>query len=112
MAPLKSKHGIAIKNALENIFSETVRHPKVIQADKGTEFFNVVVKTYLADYSIKLFATHSERKALIIERLNRTIKGIMFPFSAKKNTRRYTDNLQDLASKYNGSNHRSIKMAL
>ena len=50
----------------------------MIQTDKGTGFFNVLVKTYLADNSIKLFATHSERKAQIVERLNRTIKGIMF----------------------------------
>ena len=35
LEPLKSKHGIAIKNALEHIFSETIRHPKVMQTDKG-----------------------------------------------------------------------------
>ena len=33
---LKSKHGIAIKNALEHIFRETIRRPKVIQTDKET----------------------------------------------------------------------------
>ena len=46
---LKSKHGIAIKNALEYILSETKRRPKVIQTDKGTKFFNVLVKTYLGN---------------------------------------------------------------
>ena len=69
LVPPKSKYGIAIKNALEHTFSETIRHPKVIQTDKGTAFFNVLVKTYLADNNIKLFATHSERKAQIVERL-------------------------------------------
>ena len=34
--PLKSKHVIAIKNAIEHIFSDTIRRLKVIQADKGT----------------------------------------------------------------------------
>ena len=33
---LKSKHGIAIENVLEHIFSEKIRRPKVIQTDKGT----------------------------------------------------------------------------
>ena len=107
LEPLKSKHGIAIRNALEHIFSEIIRRPKVIQMDKGTEFFNVLMKTYLANNNIKLFATHSERKAQIAERLNRTIKGIMFRYFTKKNTRRYIDILQD-----NASYHRSIKMAL
>ena len=101
---LKSKHVIGIKNALEHIFSETIRRPKVIQADKRTEFFNVLVKTYLANSNIKLFATHSERKAQIVERLNRTIEGIMFRYFTKKNTR-------FIASNYNASYHRSIKIA-
>ena len=60
LKPLKPKHGIAVKNALEHIFSETIRHPRVIQTGKGTEFFNVLVKTYLANNNIKLFPTHSE----------------------------------------------------
>ena len=36
LQPLKSKHGIAIKNVLEHIFSEKIRRPKVIQTDEGT----------------------------------------------------------------------------
>lgn len=33
---LKPKHGLAIKNVLEHIFSEKIRRPKVIQTDEGT----------------------------------------------------------------------------
>ena len=69
----KSKHGIAIKNALGHIFSETIRRPKVIQTDKRTELLNVLLKIYLANNNIKLFAIHSERKAQIVGRLNRTV---------------------------------------
>ena len=32
---IKSKHGIAIKSPLEQIFSETTRRPKMIPTDKG-----------------------------------------------------------------------------
>ena len=110
LEPLKSKHGIAIKNAVDHIFSETIRSPKVIQTDKGTTFFKALVKTYLADNNIELFATHSERKAQFVEKLNRTIKGIMFPYFTKRNTVRYNDILQDIASKYNASYDRSIKI--
>ena len=92
------------------MFSETIRLQKVIQTDKGTDFLNVLVKTYLAKNNTKLFATHSERKAQIVERLNRTIKGIMFRYFKKKNTRRYIKIIQDIASKYNASYYRSIKM--
>ena len=37
LEPLKSKHDIAIKNALEHIFSLAIRRPKGIQKDKRTE---------------------------------------------------------------------------
>ena len=33
---LKSKHGIAIKNAIQHVFSDKIRRPKIIQTDKGT----------------------------------------------------------------------------
>ena len=69
------------------------------------------MKTFLEENNIKLFATHSERKAQIVERLNRTIKGIMFRYFTKKNTRRYIDVLQNIVWKYNASYHRSIKMS-
>ena len=85
--PLKSKYGIPIKNALEHTFSDIISRPKVIQTDKRTKFFNFLVKTYLPECNMKLFTTHSEQKAQIVERLNRTIKAI---------TRRYIDILQDI----------------
>ena len=56
---IQTWHGITIKNVLEYIFSETMRCPKMIQIDKGTEVFNGQVKTYLADNNVKLSATHS-----------------------------------------------------
>ena len=82
----------------------------MIQTDRETSLFNALVKSYLADNTTKLFGTHSEQKAQTATRLNRTIKGIMFRYFIKKNTRRYIDILQDIGSKYNASYHRSIKM--
>lgn len=89
LEPLKSKHDVAVKNALKQIFSETIRRPKVVQTDKTTEFLDVFVKTDLANNHIKLFASHSDRKAHSVERLNRNIKGIMFRYFTKKNKKVY-----------------------
>ena len=68
-----------------------------------------MVKTYLENNNIKLFAIHSEQKIQIVEILNGTIKGIMLRYFTKK-SRRYINILQAIASKYNASFHRSIKM--
>ena len=67
------------------------------------------MKTYLADSNIKLSATQNEQKVQIVEKLNRTIKGILFRYFAKKNTRRYIDILEDIAYAYY---RRSIKWLL
>lgn len=59
---------------------------------------------------IKLFTTNSERKASVVERLNHTLKGLMFKYFTKYNTRKYIDILNELVSSYNNSYHSSIKM--
>ena len=89
--PLKRKSAMELKLAIKNIFEKDKRHPKLIQTDKGSEFLNVHVRSILAERDIKLFTTNSERKASVVERLNRTLKGIMFRYMTKWNTRKYID---------------------
>ena len=108
--PLKTKTAKELKEAIEKIFSSDGRQPSMIQTDKGTEFLNFQVKNLLKERKIKLFTTNSERKASVVERLNRTMKSIMFKYFTKHNTRKYIDILPDLVQRYNNSYHRSIKM--
>lgn len=108
--PLKSKSAHELDDALQKVFLQDNRQPLMIQTDKGTEFLNSTVKSMLKKKHIKLFTTNSERKASIVERLNRTIKSIMFKYFTKTNTRKYIDILPDLVKRYNNSYHRSIKM--
>lgn len=107
---LKTKSATELKKAIENIFNEYNRSPRVIQTDRGSEFLNSQVKSLLKSKNIKLFSTNSERKASVVERVNRTLKGIMFKYFTKQNTKKYIDILSSLVWKYNNSYHRSIKM--
>jgi len=107
--PLKSKYAKELKAALEDVFDKSKRQPQFIHTDKGTEFLNSAVKSLLRERKIKLITTESDRKASVVERLNRTLKGIMFKYFTYKDTRKYIDVLQDLVAKYNRSFHRSIK---
>ena len=106
LLPLKSKHGEEVKVALTKLFEKTKRRPIMIQTDKGTEFMNLPVQNVLKKHHIKFFTTFSERKASIVERFNRTIKGIMFRLFTKNNNRRYNHMLNDIVNKYNNSYHR------
>ena len=108
---LKTKTGSELKGALERVFKRDNRQPKLIQTDKGSEFYNASVKKLLQDRNIVLFSTNSERKASVVERLNRTLKSLMFKVFTRKNTRKYIDDLPDIVSRYNRSVHSSIKMA-
>ena len=94
LLPLKSKHGEEIKVELTKLLEKTKRRPVMIQTDKGTEFMNLPLQNFLKKHYIKFFTTFSERKAGIVERFNRTIKGIMFRL--------------DIVNRYNSSYHRRV----
>ena len=109
LEPLKTKTGIEITKALKKVFDKNKRTPLLIQTDKGTEFLNSHVRTLLKSRNIKLFTTFSERKASVVERLNRTLKSRMWRYFTKFQTRKYIDILQQFVTSYNKTYHRSIK---
>jgi len=65
----------ALKNKKAEIVSEAMAHilnssdgqlfktPKLIQADEGKEFNNATFRAMLDEYNIKLYSTHSIKKA-------------------------------------------------
>jgi len=107
--PIKSKSAKDIYDGLVKIF-ESGRIPKKFQTDKGTEFLNRLVQGYFKKKNVHFFVTHSDKKASVIERWNRTLKTKMWKYFTYKNTWRYIDILPDLLESYNQSFHRSIKM--
>ncbi len=108
--PVHRKTGIDIARALKTIFTREQRVPKLIQSDLGREFFNKNVDELLNSYRIKLFAVHSDTKASLVERFNRTLKTRMFRYFTAENTTKYVDVLQTLVSAYNASKHRILGM--
>ena len=73
--PIKHKNGQEVAEVLEDIFTESQRHPKFyLQTDEGKEFFNKHVKELASKYGFK---------AAIVERFNRTLKkksyGVILP---------------------------------
>ena len=111
LEPLKTKTASEVRDAIKRIYERDNRPPSICQFDAGKEFTANLVADMLKKRGIRFFFTHSEKKASIVERVNRTLKGIMFKYLTRHNTNRYIDILQQLASKYNRSYHRSIKMS-
>ena len=103
--PIMSKHADEILRALKLIIKTSGRKPKRLQTDKGKEFLNSKVQSFLREHGIQLFTTESEKKASIVECFNRTMKGRTYKYFRANNTYRYIDVLQSLVDGYSTSKH-------
>ena len=96
--------------AFQSIVKTSGRKPQRLQTDKGKEFKNTKVQTWLKHEGIRHFSTHGDAKASVVERFNRTLKGRMYRYFTAANTLTYLDVLPALVKAYNSDVHRSIGM--
>ena len=57
-----------------NIRSESNRKPNKIDVDKGSEFYNRSMKSFLQNNNIVMLSTYDEGKSAVAERFIRTLK--------------------------------------
>ena len=105
--PLKNKTGPEVVKGMKAIFGQG-RRPDSIRTDKGGEFGNVPVQSYLKEVGVKHFVTHNEPKANYAERAIKTIKGKLYRYMTQHQTHNYLDVLQDVTHSYNHTPHRSL----
>lgn len=107
--PIKTKSGVEISKLITDIFEEG-RKPKILQVDKGSEFYNAHVKAVLKKYNVKIFSLNSETKSAFVESFNRTLKRRMTRLFDTTQSFRYIDKLPAIVKGYNSTKHSSIKM--
>ena len=107
---LSDKSGPSVAAAFKTIFRKG-RTPQKLQTDAGKEFLNKTFQKLLKQHGVHHFVTHTEVKAAVIERFNRTLKSKLWRYFTALNTYRYVDVLQAFIDVYNHSYHRTIKMA-
>lgn len=108
--PLKTKSGSSLTAA----FTKMIEHQQcqLLQTDKGTEFLNGSFQKLLKDHNIRHYTSENDDiKASVVERFNRTLKGVMWRYLTHTSSGRYIDVLPQLVSSYNNTYHSSIKMA-
>ena len=106
--PLKTKTIKDIKPCFQKIFKE--RKPKYIWSDQGSTFFSKEMLKYFENHNIKIYYTHSNLKAVIIERFNRSLRELMMKEFVKNNNTVWYNILSKLIKTYNNRYHRTIKM--
>lgn len=107
--PIKRKTTYEIIRAFRKIFESFI--PFQINTDRGTEFKNTEVISFMKENRINIYFTQNQdTKAACVERFNRTLKQKMFRYFTFSGSRRYIDVLPALVESYNKSLHQSIKM--
>ena len=71
---LKVKKSITITNAFQKILKESSRKPNKIWIEKGNEFYNRSMKSWLEENSIEMHSTHNKGKSVAAERFIRTLR--------------------------------------
>lgn len=108
-APLKTKTALEVTKAMTEILKSN-RIPKNLQTDDGKEFFNKHFSKLMHEYGINHYSTYSRMKASIVERFNRTLKGMMWKEFSFNGSYHWIDIYKDLINEYNRKVHRTIKM--
>ncbi|CAH1382413.1 unnamed protein product [Tenebrio molitor] len=106
--PLKTKTGYEVVENMEKVFKQ--QQPKNLQTDMGKEFFNKTFQLLMKKYNINHYNTYSEKKASIVERVNRTLKNLMWKEFNYHGHYRWINLLDNIVQIYNNSKHRTIGM--
>ena len=77
---IKNKKGISITNAFPKILDESNCKPNKIWVDKGGEFDNRSMKSWLQDNETEMYSTHNKGKSVAAERLIRTLKNKIYKY--------------------------------
>ena len=87
-----------------------MRKPSQIWVDKGSEFYNKSMKSWLEKDDIKMYSTHNEGISVVSEGFIRTLKNKIYKHMTSISKNGYIDKLDDIVNGCNNSYHRTIKM--
>ena len=105
--PVKTKQGKIVADAITKMLKSV--QPRHVQTDLGKEFYNSHVQKLFTKHNINHYSVHSQFKAALVERFNRTLRERLNRFFTHQGNKKWVDALSKLTSAYNHSSHRSLK---
>ena len=67
--PLKDKKGITINNTFQKALDKSKRKPNKTWVDKGSEFYNRIIKLWSQGNGIEIYSTYNEKNLLSLKHL-------------------------------------------
>jgi len=107
VVPLKRKNGEDVSRAMEKVYAR-YGAPALLHVDRGKEFYNAHVHALNKKHGVHMFSSHSEYKAAIVERFNRTLKERVKRAQARARSNRWIDFIDDAVDGYNDTPHSSL----
>jgi hypothetical protein len=98
-------------DCLKAIMDMSGRSPEKIWVDQGSEFYNKIWKTNLADRGITMYSTFGDHKVMIVERFNRSLMGWMYRRLTALNSARWVDIFNGIVAMYNNRKHSALSLA-
>ena len=77
---MKDKKGITIINGFLKTLDESNHKPNKIWVNKGSEFHNLSMKSWLEKNAIGMYSTHNEGESAVAERFIRTLKNKIYKY--------------------------------
>ena len=108
--PLKDKSGKSTTAALKGLIEKEKRKPHKIWSDRGKEFYNTTFLHYLKEQNIQIYSTHSDLKAVFVERFNRTLLDLIKEPMYIEGKGNWLNHLDAALQKYNNRVHGTTKM--
>ena len=107
---LKYQKKITITKAFPEIRNESGCKPKKIWEDKGSEFYNSSVKSWLQDNDIEMYSTHKEWKSIAAEKFIRTLEKKIYKYMTSILKNVYIDKLNNIVNTFSNTYYSTIKM--
>lgn len=110
--PLEGKTADHVVEGFKTLFASTDRRCSALITDKGREFVNRTLTSFLKQHDIKYFHTQNpQTKCSIAERFIRTLRTMLQKVFTHREKYRYVDGLlEDVTYAYNHKKHRILRM--
>ena len=109
IVPLKYKKGIIISKSFQIILDECNRKPNEIGVDKGGDFYNRSMKSWLQNNDVEIFLTHNEGKSVVLKD-SQKIKNNVYKYMTSISKTVYIGKFDDTVNEYNNTDHKTIKI--
>ena len=108
--PLKDKSGKSTTTAFKKLIETSKRKPEKVWSDRGKVFYNKTFLDFLKQNEIQIYSTHSDLKAVFVERFNRTLLDLIKEPMYIEGKACWLNHINSALDKYNNRVHTTTRM--